>query len=107
MKTDRDETCASSRHNFKEVLHLTDDKAAWLQCGVAGSEMSSKRIVEMKDKLHAPIGQDSFPWRIVNRQIAFQRPDRCYVRAEEGMNWVFTIARLVHRLSILALLRLS
>jgi hypothetical protein len=59
-------------------------------------KMRPERIVEMKDQFYTTIGQDPLPRRIIDRPIAFQRPNAFYKQSEGWMDWVFAIACFTH-----------
>jgi hypothetical protein len=92
METDRYKTAASDRRNLEETPHLADHKTPWLPLAGPAREMSTKRIMEVKNEFHASVGQDSLARCILNRPLTLERPEGFYMWTEYGMNWVFPIA---------------
>jgi len=102
------EALLRDRRNLEEALHLANDKTLGLHRALSVREMSPKRIVKMKHQFYATVGQDSFPRRITDRSITFQRPNAFYKRCEGRMNRIFAIAGVAHcAIDLIAFARLN
>jgi hypothetical protein len=96
METNSDKANLSERRNLDKTLHLTDNKTPRLHRVYSIRELSSKRILEMKNQFYTAVGQDSLRRCVVDRAITLQRPNAFYKRRESSGDWIFAIAYLAH-----------